>query len=40
MDLEPNDALQGLGGPMTRSKSKKAEQELDKEVNYLLTLSP
>ncbi len=38
MDARPNDALQELGGPMTRSRTKKAKEALDKEVNYFLSL--
>ena len=36
----PKDALQGLGGPMTRKRAKKAKENLDKEVNHFLSLKP
>lgn len=32
-----NGARQGLGGPMTRTRTKKAQEPLDQEVNYFLS---
>ena len=40
MGPRPKDALQGLGGPMIKSRAKKVKENLDKEVNYFLSFKP
>ena len=40
MGPRPKDALQGLGGPMTRTRANKAKENFDKEVNHFLSLKP
>ena len=40
MSPRPKDALQGFEGLMTRTRAKKAKENLDKEVNHFLSLKP